>query len=87
MIAPYWNVNIQGDVCLGSTRHPRTLSVAAIEGWQDGFFNSRFNHPNTPLLTKFPKGIVALWKRIAGKQNYPLDMLVPAKQTLADLLR
>lgn len=88
MIAPYWNVFAQGRVCLGSMKHPRTLSVSAIPGWEDGFFDSRFNHPNTPLLTRFKGGIVALWKSLADShESYPLDMLVPAKQTLADLLR
>ncbi len=87
MVAPYWNVYAHGGVCLGSMKHPRTLSVSAIRGWEDGFFDSRFSHPNTPLLTRFKGGIVALWKTLADNNNsYPLEMLVPAKQTLVDLL-
>jgi PRTRC genetic system protein B len=88
MIAPYWNVYSHGGVCLGSMKHPRTLSVSAIRGWEDGFFDSKFSHPNTPLLTRFKSGIVALWKTLAdNNESYPLEMLVPAKQTLAALLR
>jgi PRTRC genetic system protein B len=88
MIAPYWNVYAHGGVCLGSMKHPRTLSVSAIRGWENGFFDSRFSHPNTPLLTRFKGGIVALWKTLADSNaSYPLEMLVPAKQTLAELLR
>ncbi len=88
MIAPYWNVYAHGGVCLGSMKHPRTLSISAIQGWEDGFFNSRFSHPNTPMLTGFKDGIVALWSTLAdNNESYPLEMLVPAKQTLADLLR
>jgi len=87
MIAPYWNVYSHGGVCLGSMKHPRTLSVSAIRGWEDGFFDSKFSHPNTPLLTRFKSGIVALWKSLAdNNESYPLKLLIPAKQTLADLL-
>ena len=87
MVAPYWNVYSHGGVCLGSMKHPRTLSVSAIRGWEDGFFDSKFSHPNTPLLTRFKDGIVALWKTLAdNNESYPLEMLIPAKQTLADLL-
>lgn len=87
MVAPYWNVYSHGGVCLGSMKHPRTLSVSAIRGWEDGFFDSKFSHPNTPLLTRFKSGIVALWKSLAdNNERYPLKLLIPAKQTLADLL-
>lgn len=88
MIAPYWNVYASGEVCLGSMQHPKALSVSAISEWENGFFNSNFSHPNTPLLTHYKDGIAALWKTLAdNKANYPIKMLVPAKQTLADLLR
>lgn len=87
MIAPYWNVFIDGSVCLGPVRRPKTLSSLTIPDWQNAFFDSQFSHPNTPLLAKSPKGMASLWKSIAGKQNYPMEVLIPAKQTLADLLR
>ena len=88
MVAPYWNVSENGYVCLGSMKHPKHTSVTVIPGWENGFFDSAFSHPNTPLLTLYPKGLTALWKKLADSQRaYPVHQLVPAKQSLRDFLK
>jgi PRTRC genetic system protein B len=87
-IAPYWNVYDTGSVCLGSMKHPRTYGISAIAGWENGFFDSYFAHPNTPLLTRHKEGIVDLWASLQGStEKYPARTLVPAKQKLAGLLK
>jgi len=82
--APYWNVDAQGRVCLGSMRVPDTLGVDSIEGWGKGFFESEFTHPSGAVrLTNHPGGFVGLWNSIDGRQRpFPGKFLTDATQTL-----
>jgi PRTRC genetic system protein B len=84
-MAPYWNCAENGVVCTGSMRIPREKSVSAIEGWETAFFRSEFTHANG-TRTRHPKGLVALWKSLQGKETFPARYLLPVKQTLSDFV-
>lgn len=85
--APYWNVNDQGGVCLGSTRVPDTLCLDALPAWVDGFFLSEFTHQNTTRpLTTHPDGFAGLWRELVGKKSFPVKYLAEHSQTLGQYL-
>jgi|SRR5579871_191936 len=84
MTAPFWNCGESGDVCLGTMRVPESSGVAAIEGWERGFFQSEFTHASgAARLTNFPGGFLPLWRWLAGsKQRFPVQYLTDARETL-----
>jgi PRTRC genetic system protein B len=85
---PYWNVNDQGSVCLGSTKVPREASVESIAKWEKAFFQSEFTHSNSAKkLTEHPEGFVGLWKSLIGKKSFPVQHLVSAGQTLGQFIQ
>ena len=83
-IAPYWNVDSAGRVCLGSTRVPDDISASSIPGWTFGFFRSQFTHPNGAVrLTTHPQGFVGLWKSLKNTESaFPVQFLADANETL-----
>ncbi len=85
--APYWNVYEAGAVCLGTTSVPQQLTIDSLGRWEESFFESEFTHPNaTHSLTKYPKGLIAMWRTLAGKEKFPLQYLAPTKQTVKDFI-
>ncbi len=88
MTAPYWNTNERGLVCLGTTRVPPDGSVAAIDGWERGFFESEFTHAyGGARMTKYRGGVLALWKCLADSPRpFPVEHLTNARQTLRALV-
>ena len=86
--APYWNVNDQGGVCLGSARVPREVTIASLPQWEEGFFQSEFTHPNAAKkLTEHPGGFIGLWTSLIGQQIFPTDCLAGAGETLNQFLQ
>ena len=86
--APYWNVSDQGGVCLGSARVPRDITVASLRGWEEGFFQSEFTHPNAAKkLTEHPGGFVGLWTSLIGKRAFPAEYLTGAGEMLNQFLQ
>lgn len=87
---PYFNTWDHGSICIGSARVPARIDVASIEGWESGFFESAFTHPNAGgKRVNHPRGEFAFWKEmLAGKygEQFPLQCLVPMKRTLGDLI-
>lgn len=85
--APYWNVNQQGTLCVGSTRFPSELVPQSILGWEKAFFKSRFTHATAVgvRLSRTPHN--SLWPRLAGKRRFPVAELVRTRQKLGDLLK
>ena len=77
-IAPYWNTDSNGGVCLGSMPVPERAGFEALAGWVDGFFKSEFTHSNTAKLTNHPEGHLGLWRDLAGKDRFPIEWLVSA---------
>ena len=86
--APYWNVNDQGSVCLGSARVPREVTIASLPRWEEGFFQSEFTHPNAAKkLTEHPGGFIGLWTSLIGKSAFPAEYLAAAGETLNQFLQ
>lgn len=86
-MAPYWNCYENGVVCTGTMNIPRDKSIAAIDGWEDAFFQSEFTHAaGVRKHTHFPGGVLAMWQVIAGTKTFPPDYLVEQKQTLEEFV-
>lgn len=86
-IAPYWNCYDNGVVCTGSMRIPREKTVAAIDHWEDSFFQSQFTHAaGVRRHTRYRGGFLAMWKSLEAKGRFPKRYLVPTKQTLAEFV-
>lgn len=80
---PYLNTWDRGSICLGTASVPKRIDVASIPGWEAGFFDSAFTHPNAggKRLT-YPNGEFAFWRdmldgKFAG--GFPEDVLVAMK--------
>jgi PRTRC genetic system protein B len=87
-VAPYWNTNDRGDVCIGSMRVPDSSGVESMQGWEDGYFGSEFTHPNgTGRLTTHPGGFARLWESLVDGTVFPIEYLVDARQTLAQFVK
>lgn len=85
--APYWNCYENGIVCIGTMRIPREKSVAAIEAWEQSFFQSEFTHgTGVRNLVRYPGGFLAMWKSLEAKGTFPSRYLVAANQKLTDFL-
>ena len=86
-MAPYWNCYENGVVCTGSMKIPREKSVAAIDGWEQAFFQSEFTHAaGVRKHTHFPGGLLAMWESLEGKKKFPVRYLVERKQTLGEFV-
>jgi PRTRC genetic system protein B len=87
-VAPYWNMSDDGSVCTGTMRRPSAPSIATIEAWERGFYESEFTHANVGRTTRHKEGFEALWSSIAGRRTrFPVDMLILLPQTLAQFVR
>lgn len=87
MVAPYYNVNTEGAVCQGTMRSPDDASVAAMEQWEQSFFESEFTHIyGSGHFTRHPGGIAGLWISLAGKKTFPSCQLSPAGESLAQFV-
>ncbi|MGH7468714.1 MAG: PRTRC system protein B [Longimicrobiales bacterium] len=88
--APFWNTNKEGLVCQGSMKKPERLNAGVLTEWEDGYFAAEFTHVfdqfSAKDATAFKGGIIELWRSLAGprgnRKPFPVDTLVPAKQTL-----
>ncbi len=87
-VAPFWNISDDGSVCLGSMRCPGSASVASVERWEKGFYESAFTHANVGRLTRDEGGHDALWGELAGKRRpFPTESLIQLPQTLAQFIQ
>ncbi len=82
-MAPYWNCYDNAVVCTGSATIPNQKSVAAIREWERWFFQSEFSHAAGVMKhTLHPRGLLAMWRELQGKKQFPAEYLVPLKQNL-----
>ena len=87
-VAPFWNLSHNGDVCTGSMRSPETASVAAIESWEQGFYESNFTHSNVGRLTRHNGGFEGLWTALANKRiGFPKKSLIHLPETLSQFIQ
>lgn len=85
-IAPYWNVSDNGLVCLGDSPTPDTATTANLDQWVDGFFASKFSHPNATKLVQGGGRYHHFLKNIAVRDEFPVSNLIDAKQTLGQFI-
>jgi PRTRC genetic system protein B len=87
---PYFNTWDLGKICIGTAHVPKRIDVASIAGWESGFFDSAFTHPNVGgKRVNHSKGPFAFWKAMLdGKfaEQFPQRVLIPVETTLADLI-
>lgn len=84
LVAPYYNINHEGHVCLGNMRIPATAGLETITEWERGFYESAFTHTLERKLTTLREGFTAMWARAARQDAvFPVNLLVDAKQSLA----
>ncbi|CAG4913811.1 PRTRC system protein B [Paraburkholderia gardini] len=87
---PYFNTWDFGKICIGSAHVPKRVDVASIDGWEAGFFNSAFTHPNHGgKRVDYPDGAYAFWRdMLDGKmgETFPLGALVPTKGTVGTFI-
>jgi PRTRC genetic system protein B len=87
-VAPFWNLSDDGRVCTGTMRRPDSASVAAIQDWERGFYESAFTHANVGRLTRHKGGFEGLWGGLVRKrQRFPLETLIVLPQALAQFVR
>lgn len=86
--APFYNVNADGDVCLGNSKvklpEKKTYTNMMVY-WETLFYNSEFSHINGSNPTKSP--LSNIWKSLVRnkKSLFPLDELIEYK-TLKSIL-
>jgi PRTRC genetic system protein B len=86
-VAPYWNCYDNGEVCTGSMKIPREKSVAAIEVWEQSFFQSEFTHSSgTRKQTRFRGGLLGMWQSLERKKAFPGKYLVKLPETLSQFV-
>ncbi|HDR8919717.1 TPA: PRTRC system protein B [Burkholderia vietnamiensis] len=87
---PYFNTWDFGAICIGSARVPKRVDVASIAGWEAGFFDSAFTHPNAGgKRIDYRNGEYAFWRdMLDGKfgDAFPQEALVPTKLTAGQLV-
>lgn len=82
-MAPYWNCYDNGVVCTGSMRIPEQKAVSATLEWEQSFFRSAFSHAaGVTKHTRYPGGVLAMWKVLRGKTEFPSQYLFPLEETL-----
>lgn len=88
--APFFNVSVNGNVCLGTVQVGIKDSASLeefISRWEQSFFNSYFSHLNT--AHEIIRGnAVSLWKKLINSDEpFPTHVLLPsAHGTLKDLI-
>ncbi len=86
---PYFNTWDDGLICIGTARVPTRIDVNSISGWEAGFFDSAFTHPNNGgKRIAYAKGEFAFWRDMldGAFSEFPLDALVPTKGTVLKLI-
>lgn len=86
---PYFNTWNHGQICIGSAKVPGRIEITAITGWEEGFFNSAFTHPNHGgKRVDYEASFHAFWTdMLDGKfAAFPLDVLVPMEGETAGKL-
>lgn len=86
--APFFNIYVEGNVCMGTVSIDIKNSVSVeefIQAWESYFFNSYFSHSLSADLTR--ANIVTLWKDIINTDKpFPIEALKKNNKTLKHLL-
>ena len=86
---PYFNTWNHGAICIGTAPVPSKVDVDAISGWEAGFFDSAFTHPNGGgKRVEYAAGEFAFWRDMLDgkfKKTFPEECLVPTQYVASDL--
>lgn len=86
--SPFFNCYPGGAVCTGNGQLPDSIGPDSIKHWEAFWWQSSFTHANgeSKTLTRYPKGIDALWSAMAkGKiKNFDTKWLVPTSHSLGE---
>lgn len=89
MFSPFMNIYEDGNMCSGSVKLPSECTSSSIPAWEKAFFGSKFSHFNGADHFKYTGGrmqFAADW--VDGKfAEFPMDVLTPKKQTLAQFFK
>jgi PRTRC genetic system protein B len=85
--APYWNIDEEGSVCLGSMDAPKVTTIRSIPQWEKSFYESEFTHGNVGRVTRHKGGFEGLWKALPNKAEFPMNALVALPETLEKFLK
>jgi len=81
LYSPILNIFIDGQLCWGNIRRPKTIAPASMEEFQDAVFDSWSTHenPGQELTVNGKGGLVRLWDDLAarGAQRFPVKRLKP----------
>lgn len=87
---PYFNTWDQGRICIGTARVPKRIDVKSVAGWESGFFDSAFTHPNAGgKRVSYPDGEYAFWRdMLEGKfaDLFPEEALIPMKASVQQVI-
>ncbi len=90
--APFYNLNENGDVCLGNAKvkKPTDRTYQSImKYWEDLFWLSEFTHVNGSKAVK--TDIAKVWKQLLTSKCTikwsDIDELVPSKKTIKDIIK
>lgn len=86
---PYFNTWDNGLICIGTARVPSRIDVDSIAGWESGFFDSAFTHPNSGgKRIAYRNGEFAFWRDMldGAFKAFPLEALVPTKGSVLKLI-
>ena len=89
-VAPFYNVDADGSICVGNVKVPKSTAADRIAAWNDAFFRSYFPHANYNGVVNYAGDVTALWTDLLdGKfgAQFPEDVMRPYLFTLADLIR
>lgn len=87
--APYFNVDVGGNICRGNVPVPEGTTVEKIAAWNDAFLGSYFTHPNgMGRLVRYRGGAYAFWREMLDGRfrRFPERVLVDVETTLGGLL-
>jgi len=89
---PYFNVSLNGAICIGTTDIPKDYSADSTVLWDKAFFDSAFSHPNVhhpAKLVEFKSGSYRFWRSMLDgkwKKRFPEQVLVPKEKTVGDFI-
>ncbi len=72
-IAPYWNVNERGSICLGSMATPRSSGLASLNEWVESFFQSEFTHAGSTRITATMRATSVCGVTWPGSRHFRLN--------------
>jgi PRTRC genetic system protein B len=86
-MAPFFNVNDSGVICIGSTRLPTTEPAANPNVWEDAFFASAFTGPNVPKVFASAKPDLQVMQELFDQPAFPEEILRFGETTVGSWLK